>query len=143
MLSPLMGKNGGYSNFQGHGKILITPEKPWDIYSDIFHHFSLFKTHLTVASMFLKPICTTLQMLSNPWSIISCAYCFIQCIEIFSTNKTLQNFKNIFLGTMYFSHGQKFPKNLQGCEFEKTPVSTSDIFMTIPSKTGTASYFLH
>lgn len=45
-------------------------------------------------------------------------------------NKTLQNFKNIFLGTMYFSHGQKFPKNLQGCEFEKTPVSTSDIFMT-------------
>lgn len=31
---------------------------------------------------------------------------------------------------MYFSHGQKFPKNLQGCEFEKTPVSTSDIFMT-------------
>lgn len=49
----------------------------------------------------------------------------------------------MFLGTMYFSHGQKFPKNSQGCEFEKTPVSTSDIFMTIPSKTGTASYFLH
>lgn len=32
---------------------------------------------------------------------------------------------------MYFSHGRKFPKNLQGCEFENTPVSTSDIFMTL------------
>lgn len=43
---------------------------------------------------------------------------------------------------MYFSHGQKFPKNLQGCEFEKTPVSTSDIFMTSSSKSRDSFIFL-
>lgn len=153
MASPLMCKKGGYSNFQGLRKILTIPGIPWDIKQ---WHVSSFFIILIIYYCSIN-VFDGLSFLSS-WNKNQFAQLY-KCYQIPNAlhhvlnvsyrvlifqvlNKTLQNFKTTFSSTTYFSHGRKFPRNLQGCEFEKTPVSTSDTFMTNPAKSRDSFIFL-